>query len=213
MEMKALVGAAAGVALLLGGVTQADGASTQTGPERLVVNPYPGAPWKRITDKTDPARGAWNHESIPARQTVEGFTDIISDQGYPWLAGHDPVDFLKSLYARFPADCDGVRVTGPYARTEGGFRVAYGQVHCGQQHGKRYGVATFYKVISGDAALYSINRDFQTPASPNGAVLSFPKGHEAQAMALLKAQSIGDQYLADQVYLCGGRSTDQRCGK
>lgn len=212
MDMRALIGAAA-AALLLTAAARADSAPAPAGPERLVMKPYPGPPWKRITDKTDPARGAWNHESIPAGQTVEGFTDIISDQGYPWLAGHDPVDFLKGLYGRFPADCDGVRVTGPYARVEGGFKVAYGQVYCGSQHGKRFGVATFYKVISGDAALYSINRDFQTPASTNGAVLSFPKGHEADAMALLKAQSIGDQYLADQVYLCGGRSTDERCGK
>jgi hypothetical protein len=211
--MRALIGAAAAATLLLGALVRADAAPAPPAPEHLVMPPYPGAPWKRITDKTDPVRHAWNHESIPADQTVEGFTDIISDQGYPWLAGSDPAAFLKGLYARFPASCDGVRVAGPVARTEGGFKVAYGQVYCGQQHGKPYGVATFYKVISGDAALYSINRDFQTPASPNGAVLTFPKGHEAEGMALLKAQGVADQYLADQVYLCGGRSTDPRCAK
>jgi hypothetical protein len=211
MRGEFIGGAAA--ALLLAGAAHGDNAAAPAAAERLVMQPYPGAPWKQITDKHDPARGAWNHESIPSSQTVDTFTDIISDQGYPWLAGADPAAFLKTLFAHAPASCDGVRVSGPFARTEGGFKVAYGQIHCGQQHGKRFGVATFYKVISGDAALYSINRDFQTPASANGAMLSFPKGQEAKAMALLKAQSIGDQYLADQVYLCGGRSTDERCGK
>lgn len=208
-----LIGATAAAALLLAGVAHGEVPAAQAAPERLVMLRYPGAPWKQITDKRDPARGAWNHESIPADQTVDTFTDIISDQGYPWLAGADPAAFLKGIFARAPASCDGVRVAGPFARTEGGFKVAYGQLYCGQQHGKPFGVITFYKAISGDAALYSINRDFQTPASPNGAVLSFPKGQEAKAMALLKAQSIGDQYFAEQVYLCGGRSTDERCGK
>jgi hypothetical protein len=213
-EMRGdVVGRLAAAAVLMAAAGAAHGQEAHAGPERLVMPPYPGAPWKQITDKRDPARGAWNHESIPAGQTVEGFTDIISDQGYPWLAGQDPVAFLKGLYARFPTSCDGVRVSGPFARTEGGFKVAYGQVYCGQQHGKPFGVATFYKVISGDKALYSINRDLQTPASPNGAVLTFPKGHEAEGMALLKAQSVADQYLADQVYLCGGRSSDTRCAK
>jgi hypothetical protein len=207
------IGRLAGAVAALSLAGAAHGVAAPATTEHLVMQPYPGAPWKQITDKHDPARGAWNHESIPADQSVDTFTDIISDQGYPWLASQDPAAFLKVIFAHAPAACDGVRVSGPITQTEGGFKVAYGQLRCGRQHGKPYGVATFYKVIAGDAALYSINRDFQTPPSADGGLLSFPKGEEAKAMALLKAQSVGDHYLADQVYLCGGRSTDPRCGK
>ena len=31
--------------------------------------------------------------------------------------------------------------------------------------------------------------------------------------ALLKAEAAADQYLVSQVYVCGGRSADARCGR
>jgi hypothetical protein len=172
---------------------------TPGGPERLVTKAYPGARWKRITDAT--LNGGWIHVSIPAGQAARTHADSLIDQGYPWFAGRDPVLFAKtSIVKPYARGCDDPHVTGPFAMQEGGLRVAYGQVRCAPQPGGAAGLAVFYKVISGDAALYAIIRTFRPPAS-------------ADAAALAKAEGVADAYLAGQVYLCGGRSTDARCGK
>ena len=180
-------------------------------PERLVMKPYPGGPWKRITDKSN-ERG-WIHEQIPASQSVATFSDILTDQGYATMAGGDPSEFLKARFANIQPACEGMRINGPTPRMEGGLPVAYAQVYCGRQAGQAFGVSIFYKAIGGGAALYSVSREFHVPASSVGGVLSFPKGHEAEAGALVRAQSAADSYLLKDVYVCGGRSDDLRCSK
>ena len=177
--------------------------------ETLVLKPYPGPAWKRITDKSGDQ--GWIHEQIPASETEAGFTRILTDQGFPGLGGQDPEAFLNRIFASVGEACDGVSVNGPKRATEGGFDVAYAQVYCGHQHGLSYGVHIFYKVISGSDALYSVSWEDHTPPSGAGALLTFPKGHEAEAATLLKSESAANAYLANDVYLCGGRSTDPRC--
>jgi hypothetical protein len=179
--------------------------------EHLVMQPYPGAPWKQITDQT--AGHAWNHEQIPADQTEDNFTEILTDQGSADLAGTDPSEFLNRRIAQVTLSCESVRVNGPTPRLEGGVRVAYGQLYCSQQRGQDYGVHIFFKIISGDAALYAISLDVHTPASETAGVLSFPAGHEEEMQRLLQQESIADHYIDASVYLCGGHSTDTRCGK
>lgn len=204
MRIGAVLTIAAG-AMLLGGAAQA-------ADERLVVGPYPGPPaWKRITDKSG-AHG-WIHEQIPGDRRNDDYRDMLTDQGFVGQRGADPAGFLRTIFGNVGGACDGVKVSGPVARTEGGLRVAYGQVRCGTQRGQAFGVHIFYKVISGDAALYSISREFRVPASADGDLLSFPQGETAKAGALLKAEAAADQYLADQVYVCGGRSSDPKCGR
>ena len=63
--------------------------------ERLVMRPYPGpTPWKRITDQANATQ--WLHEQIPADQTVDNFTDILTDDGFRELAGRrSPRSFCK----------------------------------------------------------------------------------------------------------------------
>jgi hypothetical protein len=204
--MQQAVGAAA-MAMVLAGAAHAQGA-----PERLVMRPYPGAPWTRITDQTT-REGVWNHEAIPPGQSADDFTEILTDQGFPGLAHTGPGEFLKQRWAQIMLACDGVRVNGPTLRTEGGVRVAYGQLYCGQQKGQDYGVHIFFKVISGDAALYAISLDVHTPASSEGGVLSFPAGHEDDMQTLMKTEAAANAYIENSVYLCGGRSADGRCGK
>ena len=105
-----------------------------------------------------------------------------------------------------------MRVAGPTTRlTEGGRNVAYAQVRCGRQNGKPFGLAIFFKAIAGEDALYVISRQFQTPASDDGDALTFAKGQEDRAAALLKAEAVADQYLANQVFLCAAASDDVRC--
>ena len=204
--MGRLMGWAAAAALVVAGTAQAAPA-----PERLVMKPYPGAAWKLITNQT--SHGAWNREQIPGAETEANFTEILTDQGFPNLAGADPALFLKQRFQQIMLSCDSVRVNGPTARLEGGVRVAYGQLYCGQQRGQDYGVHVFFKVVSGEAATYAISLDVHTPASATGGVLSFPAGHEDEMQALLKTESAANAYIESGVYLCGGPSTDLRCGK
>lgn len=202
--MHRAIGAAAAAAMILAGAAQA-------APERLMMLPHPGAPWQRITDQT--RHGAWNHEAIPPGETADNFTEILTDQGFPDLAGADPADFLKQRFAQVTLACESIRVSGPTPRTEGGFRVAYGQLYCGQQRGQDYGVHIFFKIVSGDAALYAVSLDVHTPASDEAGVLSFPAGHEDEMQALLKTEAAANAYVEHSVFLCGGRAADPRCGK
>jgi hypothetical protein len=192
-------------------LTGAASASAAPTPEQLVMRPYPGpTPWKRITDQANATR--WMHEQIPGDQTVDSFTDILTDDGFRELAGRNPSQFLSVVFDGFAKACDGVRVNGPVARSEGGFAVAYGQVYCGRQKGTDFGVQVFYKVIGGATALYSISREFHVPPSADGGQLVFPKGQAWRAKALLTAEGLADAYLTEEVYLCGGAATDPRCG-
>jgi hypothetical protein len=221
--MRALFGGIAVATLLVAGVAhgqprpdpRADeyeqGGTPQGGPERLVVKPFPGAPWKRITDKAG-AQG-WIHEQAPASHADTDYSEMLTDQAFVANRGADPAGFLRTVFAQVGGACTGAKVSGPTPRTEGGVRVAYGIVRCGTQRGERFGVHIFYKVIDGQAALYSISWEMRVPASDDGDLLSFPKGHERDAAELIKAEAEADQYLSQQVYLCGGRSTDARCAK
>ena len=176
--------------------------------ERLVLAPYPGPPaWKTITDKS--AGGQFYREQIPANQTVAGFTDILTSQNFPQQRGVDPSVYLRNVFQAAAGSCDGLRVSGPKAAMEGGYRVAYGQVFCGQEKGKPFGVIIFFKAISGDDALYSAERDVQVPANPGGGSLSF--ANPAQMQASMKDQTTADSYLVKSVYLCGAKATDKRC--
>jgi len=202
---------AAGV--ILAGVAQAQPAAAPTpAPERLVMKPLPGPAWTRTADQTAPD-GSWNHESIPAGESADDFTEILTDQGFPGLTGVDPADFLKQRFAQDTLACDSVRVIGPLARVEGGVRVVYGQLYCGEQRGQDFGDHVFFKIILGEAALYAVSLDVRTPASSAAGVLSFPPGHEADMQALLQTESAANAYIGSSVYLCGGRSTDARCAK
>ncbi len=176
--------------------------------ERLVLAPYPGPPaWKLITNKA--AGAQFYREQIPANQTVNNFTDILTSQNFPQQRGVDASVYLRNVFQAAAGSCDGLRVNGPKAVQEGGYRVAYGQVFCGQQKGKPFGVIIFFKAISGDDALYSVERDVQVPANPGGGSLSY--ANQAQMTASMKDQTTADSYLLKSVYLCGAKATDKRC--
>src|SRR5258708_1832416 len=95
-------------AILLATTLVAPAASAAPTAERLVLKPYPGGPWKQITDKSN-ERG-WIHEQIPASQSVDSFSDILTDQGFATLAGGDPSAFLKARFANIQPACEGMRV-------------------------------------------------------------------------------------------------------
>jgi hypothetical protein len=201
--MRATIGLA--LAALLASSAQSAAAAT---PEHLVLSPFPGG-WKQITNKAG-AQG-FIHEQVPGNHAATDYSDIVTDQGFVAKRGADPADFLRNIFANVGAACIGAKVNGPTLKIEGGYRVAYGQVRCGTQRGQAFGVHIFYKAISGDAALYSVSRSTQVPASADGDLLAFPKSQAAQAAALMRTESATDQWLVNKVFVCGGRSTDPRC--
>jgi hypothetical protein len=197
---------ATALAMFLAMTTAAASAAPVT--EHLVLAPYPGPPaWKVITNKSN--GGQFYREQIPGDQTAENFTDILTSQNFPQQRGVDPSVFLQNVFRAAAGDCDGLRVNGPTPQQQGGYAVAYGQVYCGQQKGKPYGVTIFFKAISGDDALYSVERDVHVPANPAGGALTFKD--QQQMTASMKDQTTANDYLVKSVYLCGARSTDRRC--
>ena len=198
------------IVIALGAALTLVATSAAAADEQLVVKPYPGPPaWKRITDKFGPL--GWIHEQIPGDRRSNDYSDMLTDQAFTANRRADPGAFLRNIFAGVGGACDGVKVSGPFPQIEGGLRVAYGQLRCGTQRGQGFGVHIFYKAISGEAALYSISREFRVPAAADGDQLVFPKAEAAKAAALLKAEAAADRYLVTQVYVCGGRSTDSKC--
>lgn len=202
----------AGLILLALGCGLMAGTSAGAAPdaERLVLEPYPATPaWREVTHKAVGAK--FLIEQIPSDQVVEDYRDILTAQSFPELRGRDPSDFLKGIFARSGRDCEGVRVNGPKAQTEGGSSVAYGQIYCGRQRGKSFGVRMFFKVIAGRDALYVVQRESRVPASEVGGVQTFSKDQLAAAVAMMNAAGVANRYLVESVYLCGGASTEPRC--
>ncbi|HXQ09695.1 MAG TPA: hypothetical protein VN805_01725 [Caulobacteraceae bacterium] len=181
------------------------------GPEHLVLKPYPATPaWREITNQAE-GDGAWIWEFAPPGDSGPDYPDIVTAQSFPSARNQDPSAFLRSLITRTAGACEQVRVNGPVARTEGGLAVAYAQIYCNRQSGQGFGVILAFKVIKGDAALYAINRDLRTPATAVPGVFSFPKDQAREATAMAQAEAVANRYLSDDVYVCGGRSSDARC--
>jgi hypothetical protein len=178
--------------------------------ERLVFTPYPGdGKWKEITNKSGP--DGWMRESIPSEQDVADIKDIITLQAFANLKSSDPANFLEGMMKRSRSACENVRVNGPNKREEKGQDVAYGQVYCGKQRGKDYGVNMFIKVLKGKDALYVVQREFHVPATAVGGVTSFSADQMDKMKAMIKAINETNQYLAEGAFVCGPTDADVRC--
>lgn len=179
--------------------------------ERLVLEPYPGdPPWQEVTNKA--SGDQWLREQIPADQKIDAYRDILTAQSFPQQKNTDPSSFLKGMFSRVGGACDGVRVNGPKEQQENGYSIAYAQVYCGKQKGTQFGVNMFFKVVKGADSLYVIQREFRVPPTEVGGVTTFNKAQMGQMMALMKAQSVANSYLANSVYVCGEQTSDKRCG-
>jgi hypothetical protein len=178
--------------------------------ERLVLEPFPGpAKWKEVTNKSGP--DGWMRESIPSDQEAPNHKDIFVSQAFNKLPSADPADFMNEMMKRSTSVCEKVRVNGPNTRTESGYEVAYGQVFCGKQKEKDFGLQMWIKVLKGKNALYVVQREFRVPVSEVGGVISFSKEQMQEMVAIMDASKTTDQYLVRDVYLCGGQHSDPRC--
>lgn len=179
--------------------------------EQLVAEPYPAQPaWKFVMDEVSP-QGVRVREHIPADQQIDSYRDILAEQSMPLPAEVTPAQLLKSIAARTLQSCDGVRVNGPFEKTEAGVQVAYIQIYCGRQKTKDFGVSMFMKALRGEKYVHLVNREMRVPPSETGGVMSFSKEKAQEGLALMAAQGVANSYLEKSVYLCGGASTDPRC--
>jgi hypothetical protein len=197
--MKAWIAAA--WLLALAGSAQAQPVGSAT--ERLEIAPYPAAPpWKKITDKRSPAQVYI--EWIPAAQSVEDISDILTHQAFYDLKDRDPAAFMAGFLQRFAAVCRDVRINGPKAGVENGFSVAYGQVYCVGHKTAHQDAEVFAKALSGHDGLHVVQREFRRAEVPGrtAGVMAFPKDGLDKAKAMLDAQKAANDYLVSQVRLC-----------
>jgi hypothetical protein len=110
---------------------------------------------------------------------------------------------MTGIFQGLARQCKGLRVNGPVPQIENGQKVAYGQAYCVGQTANKKDVDIFLKIINGNDAIYTIQREFRRPAEPGAqpGVRHFPGDQPELAKANLDAQSVANAYLA-QVRLC-----------
>src|ERR1700743_244500 len=135
--------------------------------ETLIVPPYPGAAWKKITDRVDD-RQTWI-EWIPVDQSESDIRDILTEQIFPEQKDADPAAFARDWMARFEGRCAGLKIDGPILLLENGVRTASADVYCVGLKGENKDVDIVFKALAGQEALYVVQREFRRVALP-GAV-------------------------------------------
>jgi hypothetical protein len=102
---------------------------------------------------------------------------------------------------RFSAVCANLRINGPKAGVENGFRVAYGQIYCVDHRQAHEDAEIFVKAFGGDA-LHLVQREFRRPHDPTRKVAGVMEFKDAdQAKAVLEGQRVANEYLV-AIRLC-----------
>ncbi len=187
---------------VLGALVLGSGASAA---ERLVLEPYPGPPWKDVVNHA--SGKVFVREQIPESQSPEDLHDVLTAQSVPGYRG-TPAAFVSNAMADLSRNCETFETVGPTSGEEQGRQVAYGRLYCGKQKGQPNGAHIFFKAILGSEALYVIDRDFRIPASEHPSAPVLP---EDQAVSFLQAEGTAKKYLSDQVYVCDPVFPEARC--
>ena len=187
---------------VLGALVLGSGASAA---ERLVLEPYPGAPWKDVVNHT--SGKVFVREQIPESQSPDDLHDVLTAQSVPGYRGA-PAVYVSNAMADLSRNCETFETVGPTTGEEQGRQVAYGRLYCGKQKGQPNGAHIFFKAILGSEALYVIDRDFRIPASEHPSAPALP---EDQAISFLQAEGTAKKYLTDRVYICDPVFPEARC--
>jgi hypothetical protein len=209
MPRLRLAALAAALLLVALSAAAADNVTAPPGSEQLLVAPYPDtAPWKKITDHRDD-KMLW-YEWIPSDQSTDNIRDILTEQEFFPLKGRDVSDFVRSIIARAAGSCRDSKHNGPVVHTELGYQIAYAQIYCVGAGDKD--VDIFLKAISGNDALYIVQREFRRPAEPGAmpGMRRFGKDQLADVKAVMAAQKIALDYL-DGVKLCPHGTAAPEC--
>ena len=117
---------------------------------------------------------------LPPGQTPEQWTDRITLQIVPELAGKEPRTFLDQITNLRGQICDGVFATEVETATLNGFATGFRILACTRDVRTNLGVIAVMRVVTGDGALYVSQRVFQVPPFAPGGL---PVGGEALAAA------------------------------
>ena len=181
-------------------------ATAATAAERLVLEPYPGAPWYDVVNQSGP--GGLVREQMPQGQTPEDPRDVLTAQSMKGSRA-SPASFITGAFSQLGQSCEMAETVGPTTEVEAGRPVSYGRFYCGKLKDKPYGAHVFFKAIKGSDALYVIDRDFRTPVSEHPSAPALP---EDQAVLFLQTEGAARKYLTDKVYVCDPVFPEPRCG-
>jgi len=117
--------------------------------------------------------GVRHGDWLPAGQTLAGWTDRITLQAVPELAGEAPRTFLDQITNLRGEVCDGVFATEVETAVLNGFPTGFRIIACARDRRTDTGVITVLRVVAGGRALYVSQRVFQVaPFSPGGLPVS-----------------------------------------
>jgi hypothetical protein len=176
----ALVGLAAAVQLLVSTYAyaqQGDSAVLLGGAGEYYIAALPPG-WIRH----DPAAGqdVRHGDWLPEGQTLTRWTDRITLQIVPELAGEEPRTFLDQITNLRGEICDGVFATEVETAVLNGFPTGFRIIACTRDVRTGAGAIAVLRVVTGARALYVLQRVFQVPPFAPGGL---PVGGEALAAA------------------------------
>ena len=105
-------------------------------------------------------------EYVPARETVDNWSTMITVQIFHGQGGRDPESFASTLGQRWNASCPkgtSVKVVNAY---ENGYPVAVWSYECPLNPATRKPENMWVKVVAGADALYSVQYADRAPMSP-----------------------------------------------
>ena len=124
--------------------------------------------------------GVRHGDWLPAGQTLARWTDRITLQAVPELAGKAPRTFLDQITNLRGEICDGVFATEVETAVLNGFPTGFRIIACTRDTRTDGGVVAVLRVVTGERALYVSQRVFQVAPFPPGGL---PVGGEALAAA------------------------------
>ncbi len=117
----------------------------------------------------DTGPGVRHGDWLPAGQTLARWTDRITLQTVPELAGKAPRTFLDQITNLRGEVCDSVFATEVETAVLNGFATGFRIIACTRDMRTDTGVIAVLRVVTGDRALYVSQRVFQVaPFAPGG---------------------------------------------
>jgi hypothetical protein len=180
--------------------------------ERLAYLPIPGTlPWKEVINRRH-GGGEWEHQYLHQGERWSNYSESVAVNVFANAKSLTPGEALRATFAYAEGSrCEGMRIVGPREEVENGVTVAYAEMYCAHVRGRRFGILIVYKILRGTQALYTVNWEVPVADRPAKAGTESGDGPPAETPEQRAMLTAGEKYLVEQVYLCGGTSTDPRC--
>ena len=99
---------------------------------------------------------------LPQGQTGEDWREMIAAQLFADLGGRDPAVFLNQIAGSYERACDSISTTSIRPAQVNGLPSAFRAVACGRNSVSGFGEVVLFRVISGQNALYMMERIYRT---------------------------------------------------